>query len=104
MELRSFNSDHLTQSIINLIDSARQRVASTINSELTILYWNIGKQINDEILKNNRADYGKMIIFDLSKVLSNKYGMGFSKRNLHNFIKFNDSFQISRLCRHCLHN
>ncbi len=92
MELRSFNSDHLTQSIINLIDSARQRVASTINSELTILYWNIGKQINDEILKNNRADYGKMIIFDLSKVLSNKYGMGFSKRNLHNFIKFNDSF------------
>ena len=50
MELRSFNSDHLTQSIINLIDSARQRVASTINSELTILYWNIGKQINDEIL------------------------------------------------------
>jgi predicted nuclease of restriction endonuclease-like (RecB) superfamily len=93
MELRSFNSDHLTQSIINLIDSARQRVASTINSELTILYWNIGKQINDEILKNNRADYGKNIFSQLSETLTKKYGSGFNKRNLQSFVKLNNVIQ-----------
>jgi len=82
----------LIQSIVSLIDGARQRVALTVNSELTLLYWNIGKQINEDILKNGRADYGKTIVSELSKALISKYGEGFSKRNLHNFIKFNESY------------
>lgn len=82
----------LFRSIVSLIDNARQKAAITINSGLTILYWNIGKQINEDILKNNRADYGKTIIADLSKQLTKKYGAGFSKRNLHNFIKFNELY------------
>ncbi|MDP4239376.1 MAG: hypothetical protein Q8904_07905 [Bacteroidota bacterium] len=31
------------QSIVSLIGGTRERVALTVNSELTILYWNIGK-------------------------------------------------------------
>ena len=82
----------LLQSIVSLIDGTRERVALTVNSELTLLYWNIGKQINEDILKNGRADYGKTIVSELSKVLITKYGVGFSKRNLHNFIKFNELY------------
>jgi predicted nuclease of restriction endonuclease-like (RecB) superfamily len=82
----------LLQSIVSLIDGTRERVALTVNSELTLLYWNIGKQINEDILKNSRADYGKTIVSELSKVLITKYGVGFSKRNLHNFIKFNELY------------
>ena len=83
----------LLQSIVSLIDGTRERVALTVNSELTLLYWNIGKQINEDILKNGRADYGKTIVSELSKALIMKYGEGFSKRNLHNFIKFNEMYQ-----------
>jgi len=83
---------NLLQSIVSLIDGTRQCVALTVNSELTLLYWNIGKQINEDILKNGRADYGKTIVSELSKGLITKYGVGFSKRNLHNFIKFNELY------------
>jgi predicted nuclease of restriction endonuclease-like (RecB) superfamily len=83
----------LLNSIIDLIDQTRHFVAKTVNQELTLLYWNIGKTINDEILKNDRADYGKKIIQGLSLELSKKYGTGFSKRNLHSFIKLSAVFQ-----------
>lgn len=86
-------NDNLLQSIVSLIDGTRQRVAQTVNSELTLLYWNIGKQINEDVLKNGRADYGKTIIPILSKELSNLYGTGFNKRNLQSFIKLNAVIQ-----------
>jgi len=82
------NNNSLFQSIVSLIDNARKRVATTINSELTLLYWNIGKEINQNILQNKRADYGKQLISELAQKLIKQYGKGFSKRNLHNFIKF----------------
>ncbi len=87
----SKNTD-LLSSIALLIDEARKRVAVTVNSELTLLYWNIGKQINEDILKNGRAEYGKSIILNLSIELSSIYGPGFSKRNLHNFVKFHELY------------
>lgn len=83
----------LIQSIVSLIDGTRQRVAQTVNSELTLLYWNIGKQINEDILKNGRADYGKTIVPILSDELSMLYGTGFNKRNLQSFIKLNAVIQ-----------
>lgn len=86
------NNKLLFNSITELIDNARKRVSLTINSELTLLYWNIGKQINEDILKNKRADYGKQIILELSRDLTHRYGSGFSKRNIHNFVKFNELY------------
>lgn len=83
----------LLDSIIGLIDQTRHFVAKTVNQELTLLYWKIGKNINDEILKNDRADYGKKTIQSLSLELSKRYGTGFSKRNIHSFIKLNSVFQ-----------
>ncbi|OFX27085.1 MAG: cytoplasmic protein [Bacteroidetes bacterium GWA2_31_9] len=87
------NTDNLLLSIVDLIDNARNRVSLTINSELTLLYWNIGKQINEDILKNSRADYGKNIVAELSNELIERYGSGFNKRNLQSFIKFYAVYQ-----------
>ena len=84
---------NLLNSIVGLIDSARHKVATVVNQELTLLYWHIGKKINEDVLYNERADYGKKIILDLSKQLSEKYGAGFNKRNLHSFIKLNSVIQ-----------
>lgn len=83
----------LLNSIINLIDSTRQKVAVTVNQELTLLYWNIGKTINEDVLNNSRADYGKKLVLGLSQELTNRYGTGFNKRNLYSFIKLNTVFQ-----------
>ena len=87
------DTPQLLNSIIGLIDTTRQNVARTVNQELTLLYWNIGKNINDDVLKNDRADYGKKLILGLSQELSKRYGTGFNKRNLHSFIKLNTVFQ-----------
>jgi predicted nuclease of restriction endonuclease-like (RecB) superfamily len=92
-KLNTNDSPQLLNSIIDLIDQTRHFVAKTVNQELTLLYWNIGKSINDEILKNDRADYGKKLILNLSTDLSDRYGSGFNKRNLHSFIKLNIVFQ-----------
>lgn len=92
-KLDTNHSTNLLNSIISLIDSTRQNVAKTVNQELTLLYWNIGKSINEDILNNERADYGKKIIPELSIKLSEMYGTGFNKRNLQSFIKLNAVFE-----------
>lgn len=88
-KLDTNDAPKLLNSIIGLIDQTRHVVAKTVNQELTLLYWNIGKTINDDILKNDRADYGKKLIPTLSLALTDKYGVGFNKRNLQSFIKLN---------------
>ena len=92
-KLDTNDAPKLLNSIVGLIDQTRHIVAKTVNQELTLLYWNIGKTINEDILKNDRADYGKKLILNLSIALSNRYGNGFNKRNLHSFIKLNTVFQ-----------
>jgi hypothetical protein len=44
-----------------LIEQARSRVAQAINSELVLLYWQVGQRINQDVLKGRRAEYGKEI-------------------------------------------
>jgi predicted nuclease of restriction endonuclease-like (RecB) superfamily len=84
--------------IRSLIDTTRQRVASTINTELTTLYWNVGKRISEEILKHKRGEYGKEIIESLSRHLTAEYGRGWSRTNINRMIQFYDIFQDERIC------
>ncbi|GHT47656.1 DUF1016 domain-containing protein [Bacteroidia bacterium] len=80
----------LLETIVSLIDNVRRKVAVTVNSELSVLYWHIGKQINESVLKHEKGEYGKTVIKELSDELTKLYGQGFSKRNLHNFVRFNE--------------
>lgn len=45
-------SQNLFNHIKNLIEQTKQTVAVAVNSSMTLMYWNIGKTINDEILQN----------------------------------------------------
>lgn len=92
MKTIKIKSDSLFKSISNLIEESRSRTALEINSEITLLYWNIGKYIREDILKNNRADYGQRIVKSLSERLTNQYGRGWSKRHLHNCLRFTEAF------------
>jgi len=83
--------------IRSLIETARQNVAVAVNAGLTILYWQIGSRIRQDILKKKRADYGEEIISTLSIQLTVEYGRGFSKRNLFNMIRFAEVFPDTRI-------
>ena len=75
-----------------LIESARQRVAANVNAELSLLYWSIGKRINNDILKNERAEYGKQVISVLAEQLTKEYGKGWTDKQLRRMMQFADVF------------
>jgi len=52
-------SSELLKDVRLLIESARNRTAQAFITELTMLYWRIGKRIRNEILKDERAEYGR---------------------------------------------
>ena len=67
-----------------LIQQSRQRVAVVINAEITLMYWAIGKRINEDVLPAGRAEYGKQTIRQLSQQLTAEFGKGFTVTNLTN--------------------
>ena len=72
----------LFSQIRQLIDAAKQRAAVAINAEITLLYWQVGDRIQTEILQRQRAEYGKQVITELSRQLTQTYGKGWSERQL----------------------
>jgi predicted nuclease of restriction endonuclease-like (RecB) superfamily len=78
----------LLSDIRKLIESARSRVATYSNTELTMLYWQVGGRIRREILKEKRAEYGAKIMSTLSARLTVEYGSGFSAKNLRHMVRF----------------
>jgi predicted nuclease of restriction endonuclease-like (RecB) superfamily len=76
-------NDLLFQEIRQLIDTAKQRAAVAINAEITLLYWQVGKRIQTEVLQGQRAEYGKQVIINLSRNLTQNYGKGWSERQLN---------------------
>jgi len=53
-----------------------------------MLFWHIGSRINQNILQNKRADYGKQIVVKLSRQLAEKYGRNFEEKNLRRMLQF----------------
>jgi len=80
--------------ISGLIEQARRKVAAAINDEMVVLYWNIGKTIKEEIMKSDRAEYGKQIVNSMSSQLTQQYGRGFSVQNLWHMVKFYETYPI----------
>ena len=82
----------LFNELSSLIEQSQQQVAAQANSTLTLLFWHIGNRINNEILQNKRADYGKQIVPTLSAQLENKYGRNFTEKNVRRMIQFAEQF------------
>jgi predicted nuclease of restriction endonuclease-like (RecB) superfamily len=86
------NNKKLVNDIVSLIEEGKSLIAQTVNSALTLLYWQIGKRINMEVLDNKRADYGKQIVASLAGQLVEYYGNGFSEKNIRRMIQFAEVF------------
>lgn len=88
------NTEPLFAQVSQLIDSTRGYVNKTINKGMVMLYWNIGKNIQEEVIKNQRAEYGKQIVTTLSSLLVAEYGRGYGERNIWRMIDFYKCFPV----------
>jgi hypothetical protein len=101
MRITEINNVSLSSDLIgdirSLIETARHNVAVTINAGLTILYWQIGNRIRQDILKEKRARYGEEILPTLSAKLVPEFGNGFGIRNLSRMIRFAEIFPEGKI-------
>ena len=82
-------SKSLVEDLRQIIEQTRGRVAATVNSELTMMYWHIGERINRDVLGNQRAEYGKQIVSTVSRQLQEEYGTkGFDEKNIRRMMQF----------------
>lgn len=86
------NNQELFFEVRRLIEDARAAVSQTINVGLTLMFWNVGKRINEEVLKQERAEYGKAIVATLSRQLTEEYGKGYTEKSLRRMIQFHECF------------
>ncbi len=70
--------DSLYTAIHKVIKQARQQVRQAVNQQMVQAYWHIGRLIvEQEQWGQERAEYGKQQLAQLSKRLQNDFGKGF---------------------------
>ena len=86
-------SNSLFDRVVDILDEARSNVVRAVNSNMVLAYWLIGREIVQELQGGeDRAEYGKQVVEDLSKRLSERYGSGFSIANIKNFRQFYQAY------------
>ena len=75
--------------VASILEQARSNVICSVNSNMVLAYWLIGREIVQELQGGEeRAEYGKQVIADLSARLKSRFGRGFSTTNLRYFRTF----------------
>lgn len=75
--------DGMYQRIRGILESAKVRVARTVNTTQVVANWLIGQAIVEgEQHGNNRAGYGEALLLAISKKLAGDFGAGWSVRQL----------------------
>ncbi|CAH0446620.1 hypothetical protein LMG10661_02686 [Ralstonia syzygii subsp. syzygii] len=92
MSALTVNHAALVADIRQLIDSARQRVALAVNAELTLLYWQVGRRVQVEVLQGERAAYGQEVVKALAARLTADYGKGWSEKQLRHCLRLAETF------------
>jgi DUF1016 N-terminal domain len=82
--------------IQSILRQARQKAYQSVNLAMVQSYWLVGKRIVEDIQNGeNRAEYGKSLLINLSNQLATEFGKGFSVDNLTNMRSFYLQFPIS---------
>jgi predicted nuclease of restriction endonuclease-like (RecB) superfamily len=90
-------SNELFTGIAKLIEQTKQKVALVLNEETTLLYWNIGYYINENLKVNKRLEYGAKILATLSQQLTIQYGKGYSYSALTRMCKVANCIDITNI-------
>jgi len=96
MEIQK-HSETIYKGVQGIIETARKSVAVFLNAETTMLYWQIGNYINQELIHEQRADYGAKIIATLSQQLTAQYGKGYTYTALTRMCKISKVFNAENI-------
>ncbi|MDR1564351.1 MAG: DUF1016 N-terminal domain-containing protein [Oscillospiraceae bacterium] len=68
--------------VVEIIENRKFRAASYANSEVTLMFWEVGKYIGSVLLDGERAKYGRKIVATLSQQLMERYGTIFERTKI----------------------
>jgi len=99
-KLQKININKVYKDIRNILEKAKSHAYKAVNFAMVIAYWQIGKIIVEEKQKGKeRAEYGRFLIKELSRRLTQEYGKGFTKSNIFYmkqfYLKFSKSHAVS---------
>ena len=77
----------LFNDISYIIQGGRQRIATTLNAEICMMHWQVGMRIKEDVLFNQRAEYGKEVLKKLSVELTRQFGKGWSLYKLQHCVR-----------------
>ena len=64
--------------VVELLNNARNKVKKSVDSIITYTYYEVSRRIVEEEQKGEkRAEYGKQLVENLSKILTKEFGKGF---------------------------
>nr|MBP6322966.1 DUF1016 domain-containing protein [Fusobacteriaceae bacterium] len=96
MNKELINIDSLYQKVKTIIENGKIKAFKAVNTAIVESNWNIGKEIIEEEQKGEtRADYGKLVISNISKRLTDEFGSGYSPTNLKYMRQFYMTFPKS---------
>jgi len=82
------SSQGLFQDACAIIEQAQLVAYRAVNEILIKRNWLLGMRIQHEVLNDKRAEYGEQVVKALAAFLTNRYGEGFTKTNLYNYVSF----------------
>ncbi len=80
-----------------IIRCGKSQAVAAVNSALTLTYWHVGKRMNEEVLKGERAAYGQQVVDMVAQRLVEQFGQGFEAKNVRRMMKFAEIFPDSRI-------
>lgn len=81
----------------SMIHAARGQAARSVDVALVTLYWQVGRRIRVDVLRQQRATYGERIVAAAARQLSAEFGRGFGPRNLFNMMRFAEVYPDARI-------
>jgi len=78
----------LFSNVAQIVEKRKFNAMSAANSQIVLMFWEIGKYINSAVLGRERAEYGKRILSTVSTKLVENYGNSFVEANLYRMKRF----------------
>ncbi len=92
MQQNLSNKNDLLNDLVSIIEQGKKQAVAQVNSALTLVFWQVGKRINEDVLENERADYGKEIVKSIAIELVMRFGKSFHEKNVRRMMQFANVF------------
>lgn len=90
--LQGTDTQAILDRLVTILEQAKTNVARSINSQMVIAHWLIGRELVALQDGKSRAEYGKKALEAISEGLINKFGRGYSVTNLRYFRQFYSAY------------